>query len=303
MNCAVVLFVYNRLDHTQKTVEALTKNAGADSVNLIVFSDGAKESTDQSKVSKVREYIKNTKAFKSITLHESPENRGLAASIISGVSKVLESYESVIVLEDDIVTSPSFLTYMQYSLETYKNKPRVFSISGYSYPKNLYKIPKHYVWDTYFITRSSPWGWATWKDRWEKVDWQAKEYPLLQNNPVLQRAFEQGGTDLFRMLKRQQAGKVNSWYIRFCLHHFVHGGLSLIPVDSLTNNIGHDGSGTHTGKNKKIENEVEDLVKDHWKNPEIIFIDSTIQQSLRKIENKFLLSRILNKLRSFLNNS
>ena len=169
----ICLFTYNRLDETRQTVEALKRNFLAPLSCLYIFSDGPKDETITQKVNEVRQYIKTIGGFKAIKIFESPVNRGLAKSIIDGVTQIIEKYGRVIVLEDDLITSPNFLDFMNYALEFYQNKERVLSISGYSFSINY---PNDYKYDVAIGFRASSWGWATWKDRWNKIDWRVNDY-------------------------------------------------------------------------------------------------------------------------------
>ena len=252
----VVLFVYNRPLHTEQTIEALKRNIFADQSDLYIFSDGPKLETDNKQIAEVRKYIKQIRGFKSIHIIEQDNNMGLANSVISGVTSVINSYGKVIVLEDDLVTSPYFLKYMNEALEFYKNESQVFSISGYNHPPNLMKFPENYLNDIYFNYRNSSWGWGTWKDRWEKVDWEVADFNDFIKDRRAQNDFNRGGEDLTPMLKAQVEGKIDSWAIRWSYSHFCNNGLSVCPVFSYVNNIGMDASGTHCGKTEKYANDL-----------------------------------------------
>ena len=157
----IVLFVYNRPIHTRKTIEALSRNFFAKRSDLIIFSDGPKSFTQTESVNKVREYIRSIKYFKSLELIERKENFGLSKSIIEGVGEVLRDYDSVIVLEDDIVTSRYFLKFMNNSLQIFSNDNRVISVHGYVYPI------KENLPEAFFLKGADCWGWATWKRGWK----------------------------------------------------------------------------------------------------------------------------------------
>ena len=161
MNAPIALIVYNRLTNTKETVNALSKNMLAKESDLTIFSDGPKADKDIEKVNEVRNYLKTITGFKSITIIESAVNKGLAASIISGVTEIVNKYTRIIVLEDDLVTSPYFLTYMNDALEMYENEEKVASIHGFIYPVKK-ELP-----ETFFIKGADCWGWATWKRAWD----------------------------------------------------------------------------------------------------------------------------------------
>lgn len=238
----VVLFVYNRVEHTSKTIEYLKKNRLAKYTDLFIYSDAAKSIEQEKNVKKVRELISNIDGFKSITIVEAEKNKGLANSIIDGVSELIEIYGKVIVLEDDIITSNQFLEFMNDSLNFYENIEAVWSISGYNFP--IY-IPDDYKSSVYFAYRSSSWGWATWKNRWKTIDWKISDFNSYRLNPIKIYKFCKGGNDLDKMLRYQMKGKIDSWAIRWCYNQFIQNKYTVYPTTSFATNIGTDGSGTH----------------------------------------------------------
>lgn len=242
----IVLFVYNRPEHTKKTIEALKLNEFASDSDLFIFSDGPKVGSDD-KVKKVKEYIKVVTGFKSLTIVEREKNFGLAANIIAGVTEIINKYGVVIVLEDDIITSSNFLKYMNMSLEKYENDERIYSISGFNVKM---AIPDYYKNDVFLSYRHSSWGWATWKNRWLEADWNIAEREDVFKNKEIRRFFDRGGDDLFYILKAQINGKINSWAIRWYCSHFRKNRFTVFPVESFVENIGFDGSGIHCGNVK-----------------------------------------------------
>jgi hypothetical protein len=236
MLAPICLFTYCRLSETIQTVTALKENFLASESQLIVFSDGPKDNEiSRKKVEAVRAYLRTIEGFKSIEIVESIQNKGLANSIISGVSKVVEKYGKVIVLEDDLLTSKNFLDYMNQSLDFYESNSRVLSISGFSFPEC---VPTSFPYDVTFGYRASSWGWATWKDRWSVVDWKVSDYELFKKNIFKIIRFNRAGSDLSLMLKRQMHGKLNSWAIRFCYHQFKYEMVDVYPKVSKIKNIG-----------------------------------------------------------------
>ncbi|MEZ7495059.1 glycosyltransferase [Leeuwenhoekiella aequorea] len=245
----ICLFTYNRYHETIKTVEALQRNYLAKDSELYVFSDGPKNESTKTQVEEVRAYLSEIRGFKSIKIYESSENKGLANSIIQGVSKVLKDHGSVIVLEDDLITSPNFLDFMNQALTFYTNKDKVFSISGYT--MNL-KALKDETRDFYLGYRASSWGWATWENRWNEIDWDVDDYKEFKWNILRQIDFMRGGSDMPRMLWRQMNNQIDSWAIRWCYHQFKNDLLTVFPVKSKVQNIGFGEMATHTKKQKNI---------------------------------------------------
>jgi hypothetical protein len=251
----VVLFTYNRPDHTRLTVDALKANIGAGNTELHVYSDGPKNDRQIEPVRQVRSYLRGIDGFKSVILIERERNFGLAASVIAGVTDLLCDHPAVIVMEDDLVTAPSFLPFMNAALTIYADKPHIFSVTGYNYPL---PIPASYPEDAYLSYRSSSWGWGTWPDRWAKVDWEVRDFDKLLQDRAEQRRFARGGDDLLPMLRMQMNGELDSWSIRFDYAHCKHDALCLHPVRSRLRNIGFDGSGVHCSVSNEFDSELDD---------------------------------------------
>ncbi|MEO6221493.1 MAG: sugar transferase [Ginsengibacter sp.] len=237
----VLLFVYKRLDTLKVSIEALQQNKLAKESELFIFSDGPKSPQDEIEIDKIRKYIKVIDGFKNIYIFESTTNKGLANSIIDGVTQIINKYDKVIVLEDDLLTSPNFLAFMNQCLQHYRDDSKVFSVSGYTpFFKDVLNE------DVYFIKRSSSWGWATWKDRWNQIDWKVEDYNKFKNNPSQKRAFNSMGSDLSSMLTKQMEGKMNSWAIRWVYHQFKKDLFTVYPIVSKVRNIGFGTEATHT---------------------------------------------------------
>jgi hypothetical protein len=236
----VALFVYNRLLHTRQTIDALRRNALAADTDLIVFSDGPKDHASEPAVQEVRQFIGSVTGFSSVRMVERPANLGLAHSIISGVTAVCDEFGRVIVLEDDLVTAPSFLRFMNDALNFYDAEERVGSVHGYWYPVDR-KVP-----ETFFLRGASCWGWATWSRAWRLFEPDGSRLLAELQQRGLTRLFDlEGAIAYTKMLKNQIANKNNSWAIRWHAAMFLADRLQLSPGASLVNNIGFDGSGTH----------------------------------------------------------
>ena len=245
----MVVFAYNRPDHLQKTLDALRKNVGVAESELHIFCDGPKENATpetRARIERVREIARASQFAKSTTVHVQEKNRGLANSVINGVASVLACHERAIVVEDDLETSPGFLRFMNLALDFYENYPNVFSIGGHSYGRRALKIPADYPHDVFVSPRGCSWGYATWRDRWERVNWQdATAWEECLASAAQSAAFDRGGADLTKMLRQHIEGKIDSWFIRFLFAHYKHRAVSILPCDTLVRNTGCDGSGVH----------------------------------------------------------
>jgi glycosyltransferase involved in cell wall biosynthesis len=241
----VLIFCYKRLDTLKQAIAALQKNELAKDTDLFIFSDGPKTEGDKITIEELRSYIKNVRGFKTVVVNESAINKGLANSIIDGVTEVLGQHNRVIVLEDDLLTSSNFLGYMNEALQCYERASKVFSISGYSFPIS---VKNNYPFDNYFTRRGSSWGWATWKDRWDKIDWNVNDYESFLQEKEKQRSFNIMGSDLSGMLRKQMEGKINSWAIRWVYHQFINDLFTVYPIKSKVRNIGFGVGATHTSQ-------------------------------------------------------
>ncbi len=241
----VALFVFNRPHHTKATLDALAKNVLARETDLHIFCDGPRGENDESAVNEVASVVSNVSGFASITIKRSDANLGLANSIIAGVTEILDFSERVIVLEDDLITTSSFLSYMNKALNIYSQVDNVFSVTGYTLPETRFDIPSTYQYDTFANPRFSSWSWGTWKSRWKKVDWSMAYFSEFILDPIARRGFAKGGDDLIEMLQAQKDGKIDSWAIRFSYAHFENNSYCIYPRKTLVQNIGFDGSGVH----------------------------------------------------------
>jgi len=237
----VALFAYRRPEHLARTLESLRANPECGSTELFVFSDGAKSPADAAAVEAVRNTLRGIEGFANVQVICREVNFGLARNITQGVASILQRRDDIIVLEDDIIVSPFFLRFMNDALATYRNEPRVGSVSGYCYPVTD-SVP-----ETYFIRGADCWGWATWRDRWRYFNPDSKALAANIEARELVYAFNMDGTfDYFQMLKDHGSGKNDSWAVRWHASCFLNDLLILYPGRALARNIGYDGTGTHS---------------------------------------------------------
>jgi GT2 family glycosyltransferase len=237
----IALFVYNRPEHTRRTLNYLKKNLLADESRLFIFSDAAKTEADQVKVEQVRHLIKEVNGFKSVKLIERKQNMGLADSIISGVTQLVNEYGKVIVFEDDLLSSTFTLQYFNDALKRYAQEEKVMHIGAYMYPIPDKKLP-----ETFFYQAASSWGWATWERAWKHFEPDIDQLiPQFDKEKISQFSIDHT-MNFWKQVKEFKAGKNNSWAIRWYASVFLKGGLALNPSRSLINNIGNDGTGIHS---------------------------------------------------------
>lgn len=234
----IALFVYNRPEHTRRTLQALLQNPEASQSKLYIFSDGPKNESDKSAVEKVRTLINSVEGFEDIQIIERVRNIGLAESIIQGVTELTESFGRVIVMEDDLVTSPAFLGFMNRGLDTYQAEKKVWHISGWSYPIDNDGLGSAFLWET-----MNCWGWATWKDRWQYFSKEPDKLVSSWNRAQIKQFNLDGAYDFWKQIVLNKRGKLNTWAVFWYATIFENNGLCLNPARTFVTNIGHDGSG------------------------------------------------------------
>ena len=238
----VILFVYNRLEHTKRTVEALQQNFLASESELYVYSDAAKNSEARIAVDELRSYLSTICGFRSVHIELREKNLGVDENIVRGVTEIINEKGRVIVLEDDLVTSPWFLKYMNDALDFYENEEKVISIHGYTYPV------KEKLKEVFFLKGADCWGWATWKRGWDLLEIDGRKLLDQFTDEKLKTDFNFNNTyDYIGALTRQANGETKEWDIRWYASAFLADKLTLYPGSSLVGNIGHDASGSHCG--------------------------------------------------------
>ena len=293
----IILFTYNRPIHTRKTIETLEMNKWAKESDLFIFSDEGKDEEDKLKVSEVREYLSTIRGFRSVTIEKRDFNYGLAKNVINGVTRIITIHKKVIVVEDDLLTSPFFLQYMNEALELYENENKVLSIHGYIYPIKR-KMPA-----SFFLIDPGSLGWGTWKDRWDEYEPDGSKLLHALKQRKLTKEFDYDGTYPFtEMLEDQIKGKNSSWAIRWYAYALLNKKLTLYPGRSLVYHIGNDGSGTHTASSDELD--VELTNEPISLEPVRLFVNTMARESFKSYfrYRKNLLRRGVNKLKKIFNN-
>lgn len=238
-NAPIALFVFRRPEHTRRALDALARNGAFDHSPLHVFCDAARSPADAAAVERTRQVVRD---FPHPDKHvvEAPRNRGLANSIVDGVTALCAEHGRVIVIEDDLLVSPHFLDYMNRALDRHADDERVMQVSGHMFPI----APPDA--DAVLLPMTTSWGWATWQRAWQRFDRGAAGVAGLRGSAWARYRFDLDGSfPYFAMLRRQLAGRSDSWAILWYLTVFAAAGRVLFPRQSLVENIGFDGSGTH----------------------------------------------------------
>jgi hypothetical protein len=238
----IILFVYNRPEHTQRTIKALQENQFAAASELYIYSDAAKDADAAGSVNQVRSYLQTISGFKNVTIRQRHINLGVDENVILGVTEVMNEKGRAIVLEDDLLTSPYFLRYMNEALDFYEHEEQVISVHGYTYPV------KEKLKESFFLKGADCWGWATWKRGWDLLELDGQKLLDQFKDDQIRKEFNfENHYPYITALEQQAEGKTSHWDIRWYASAFLLGKLTLYPGQSLVKNIGHDATGTHCG--------------------------------------------------------
>jgi GT2 family glycosyltransferase len=252
MYAPVVLFTYKRPIHTKMVLDALSNCDWIQETDVIIYVDGLKQTAtqeDKDKIEQTRQVLleyKKSHNFKSLEVHLSDENRGIAYSVKKGAAKELEKYGKIIIMEDDIVPQKGFVKYMNEALDKYENEDTVWGISASAFPlynENAVKT------ETFFLPVNSSWGWATWKRTWNKIDFDIEHiFEKFNQNSITQKEYNFGSYYYYQILEAQKDKKIDSWATFFMATMFLEKGWFLFPKKSLVQNTGFDATGTHCTK-------------------------------------------------------
>lgn len=295
MIAPIVVFGFVRKESLEQVICSLQKNSLSAKSDLYIFIDGPRNVNDSILVEAVSNYCNTIAGFKTVNIYRNQKNKGLDPSVIDGVTQIINIYGRAIVLEDDVIVAPNFLEYMNQCLDVFEHDERIMSISGWSIDIN---IPKDYPFDAYLLGRSTSWGWATWKDRWNKIDWEIKDWNTFKNNRKQRIAFNRrGGSDMFPMLKKCMNGG-GMWDIRFCYHMFKNNLYSVVPIVSKTANIGFNNLAVHCKPVKYLRYKT---TLDNGRKTNLS-IDTTIQPNKDIIKQRLKISsvkvRLITKLKN-----
>lgn len=292
----VFIFTYVRLEHLKKTITSLRNNFLAEQTDLFIASDYQRSDAEADKVAAVRSYLSSIDGFRSVTLFERENNFGAVKNCFTALDAIFGKHDRVILMEDDIVTAPGFLKFMNQAFEKYGSNEKVFSISGYCPP---IRIPSAYRYDAFFLGRMSAWGCGITKDRYESVrEITRDEFDEFAANKKLSKEFVKNGEDLLVMLKEVAYGSLDAWDVRCMYTQFTNDQYTVYPTQSLVLNIGHDGTGIHCGKTDRFNVTLSD--KTTFRFPDDVVVDQKIVKANRKFRAVPSNKRIhIRKIRAF----
>lgn len=240
---AIGVFCYKRAEKLKASVEALLKNPECPDLDIIFFCDGYKNENDKKGVSDTRKYIDSVKGFKNVYKHFRSKNVSTGPNFFKGLSYISTQYDQFIIVEDDLVVTPNYISYMLAGLDFYRREKSVFCITGFVFPLKI----DNYSYDSIIYKRFCSYGWSCWSDRMKNIAWHKQELNnVIKSSRGFKRRLNEEGFDLYRMLKKQISGKISTWDIQMQVHVAKHDLRIVYPVISKAKNIGFDNQSTNT---------------------------------------------------------
>ena len=237
----VCMFGYNRPLLLKNSLHALSNCDESKHTKVFIFIDGPKTELDRNLVNEsynvASNFDENSFASKEILIAD--KNLGPGETIIQKVSRVINIYGKVIVLEDDLIPDEKFLRYMNSSLNKYENMECIGSVSGFGF-----KVNYSGIFCNYFHRRPTTWGWGTWRSRWNKAVWDLTNENQIKKKGF-KRKFNRAGQDMYRMLSSYLDGRIDSWGIRWAYNHHKNNWFASCPVYSKILNKGYDNTATN----------------------------------------------------------
>lgn len=239
IHAPIVMISYNRPSFVRLSINNVALADGVGNHDIFMFIDGPKSEKDKIKQDEIFAIVESyKKQLPKLTIIRRNRNYGCRDNIVDAISTIITRYGKAIIIEDDILISKTFLDYMDEALDLYKNDKSIWSINAYQLP-NL-KIPVDYPYDVYLDPVNMCWGWGTWVDRWNQVDFALKDWEVERENPIVLSRLNRAGRHFLDMINAQYDGRLDTWDVQ-CLYHVVKNGLmSIEPKFQLSKNIGFD---------------------------------------------------------------
>lgn len=293
MLAPIGLTVYSRLNHLVQTIDALKKNTLARASKLFVFSDAPREG-DEDPVQALRTYARNIDGFEEVVVVERDENSRINNNR-GGQQYLLDKYEKMIWMAEDIVTGPGFLEFMNRALDYYRDADNIISVTGYS---PAIELPPDYERDVFFLQRFNAWGFGTWKSKYAKIkEIDAREYQTKMKDRSFYRSLVSNGQDIPGMIDKEVRGDIDALDVKIMYQQILHGWYTVYPRRSLVQNIGHDGSGLHCRVTKKFHHDVLWDKVEHFDFPEEVQEDHRIVSANRRFRSIGIRGRFVELMR------
>lgn len=249
---ACLIIGFSRPSHLSRCIDAALES-GFDRIHLSIdtCSDSAQPSlvkANQSVIDTATNYFNVFDAI--VSLHVNDKPLGLKVNVVSSINRVFESESFLAILEDDIVSTKSFVDFLGWAGECFKDHPTINHVAGINpfAESNGSSLPYYQCCLSSF---HYCWGWATWKHKWND---NLLNYPfphgffnlfivIIRHWPRLN--FFHVASHTFQLYKALN-GYISSWAYLWGLYSIVNGQYAFLPPFSLVSNTGLGHASTHT---------------------------------------------------------
>jgi hypothetical protein len=236
----VVIFAFNRPDALKQLITSLSRVNNLDRFHYFLFLDGPRNTTDVPWILASKQAFDDFKALNK-TVIESKRNLGLHQSIKTGLNRIFEIYRFAIVLEDDLECDRTLLDWFVQQDQIRADSGDIGALCGY-----LPIVLKSENNPILKIKRFHSWGWATWSDVWNNVNFTQENLARLAMDDKFRKRLFEISPDLLPMMVAQLSGTISSWAIKFIASGVVSDHSYVFPGKSLVTNNGVNEMATHT---------------------------------------------------------
>jgi hypothetical protein len=291
----IVVFAYRRKKKLQNLINSLLKNNESKNTLIYFFQDSYKDLDDKNDVARVKKYISGVEGFKKKIIISRKKNIGLSNNLISGINFIFKKHNKAIFLEDDLVVSVNFIKFMNQALDKYCKNKKVWHINAWSFD-----LKENLDRDMFFSRHMNCWGWATWKNRWDKFQNNPERFIKIFNKEMINEFNFNNQIDNWSQIIRNYRKEISTWAIFWYATIFINNGLCLSFNPSLTKYDGFDLDSTYSDPHSLHNNIYTNLLskKSFIKFSNYVREDKNYNKNLFKfIKNK---RNILFKIKSIL---
>ena len=290
----VCVFAFNREHSLKNTLNDLTKNINFEKYTCHVFVDFPKNKKDLKIHKSIVNIVKTYNKKNNIKIISRKKNYGLNKNITTGINYIKKKYHKFIILEDDLRLSKNYLNFMQTNLNKFENNNNIFTITGYMYPKKIFKLKLKN--NSIFLTkRPNSWAWGSWSNKWNQVNFSDQIFKNIYRNQKKMIKLSHYGSDLEYILRDTLRKKIDSWAIKWTIYHILHNKFCIYPFQSLVNEEGYKSNPTN---NKFKINKFNHNKLNYFNFGKIFHIQNEnkkIRNMIKKIYDFTLYKRIIKK--------
>lgn len=236
-NTPVLFITFARPEYARQTFDGIKK---AKPAKLYFYSNKARvEKLDEiERNNQIREFADEIDWECDLKLFFREEYVDVYTSLWGAIDWVFENEEQAIILEEDCVPSLAFFDFCEQLLPKYKDDHRVWVISGNNFIEGF--NPSGY--DYFYSYFPYMYGWASWRNRWQKVIRNRLPYEEIKNYRLFDQIYIKKDAVKKALNFTKRIVNTRAWDYRFTISMKCQGSFGIIPKDNLVSNIGISGA-------------------------------------------------------------